>query len=655
MHESRFEISDDQLHLGIKHDANTLIASLTVIQTGRTWGPSSLIALEVHDRTVRREDRVERFELLAVRFRTSTELRLVLGRQDIGLEFELWLRITNGELIFSFHPLEMYETRDQHFRVFSVDMLPGLVTVGAAGHILLPCATGMVTSPYGKPAVSDRFLIYMEQSRWELTPLLPIVAAEDSQGGLTLIATEGDCDAEVRVRTDGKGNGSVGMGAMLRQSFWDPMDPMPRRVLFSPIGPGDDLVHAAAKRLRRHVIEDRNKPTIKQRAEQSPEVQYMLDSMTMKTFYGMQNLGLERTDHLGEQPTYNAWMTFDECGQWMSRLHELGLEKIHFMHTAWTTRGHDGLWPSRFPVEERIGGQAGFERLIQHGQSLGYRMGVHDNFMCNVVGSPGWEDEVIVQDEAGRPMLHGWWGGGLEYTCWPLAFEHHRLDGVFEQIKALGVEGPYYCDYMMQPLEVNHHPKHRGPRSEFNRGMQHILERAANHFGSSATEMGTLPGALACDYVTTCSSGYHLAHWRDDWPIISLRDQVVPLWQLTLQGLVICESQSGSFWYRTLEAALWGRTFRDEWQAHPGKHPVMDQDRAQQLAAIYPIVQEQLGYLKALELTKHEMLSEHAQRSTFEDGSVVEVDFNDQTLRVNSDLIDPPSILTSQTQTCISP
>ena len=69
-----------------------------------------------------------------------------------------------------------------------------------------------------------------------------------------------------------------------------------------------------------------------------------------------------------------------------------------------------------------------------------------------------------------------------------------RLEKHLARVRDLGVHGMYYADYMMQPLEVNYHPRWRGPRGHHNRGMVRVLDACREAFGACATEFRTFPG-----------------------------------------------------------------------------------------------------------------------------------------------------------------
>jgi len=57
-------------------------------------------------------------------------------------------------------------------------------------------------------------------------------------------------------RTDGQGGGSVGFAFFLRDIWIDPIEYGQRELRYVPVSPTADITVSAAKRLRRHVMQD---------------------------------------------------------------------------------------------------------------------------------------------------------------------------------------------------------------------------------------------------------------------------------------------------------------------------------------------------------------------------------------------------------------
>ena len=199
----------------------------------------------------------------------------------------------------------------------------------------------------------------------------------------------------------------------------------------------------------------------------------------MKLFYGIQMQGHSISEQdQSETPRFLLTMTFEEACASLKRFQDAGVDKIYTQNVGWNYRGHDGAYPTRFPIEERVGGERGFRELIAFGHNLGYQMTVHDNYLDAYEASKDFDLDLVIVDRYGQPQVRGFWGGGVSYILWPPAFRHRHLEEQMQQVKALGIRGPYYIDGMGSPLYINYHPKHRGSRSDLARGIDRLLQAA---------------------------------------------------------------------------------------------------------------------------------------------------------------------------------
>jgi hypothetical protein len=637
-------IANEYLSIRLEERQEALWLTLHDAPSGRLLGRSPLMALEIHDKACRRVERAVKYRIDDVE-RIEGGLHVTIADAR-GIRIGLWLRLDRAELAVRLPMPEVYEDQPELFRLFAIDLLPELMSCGADGRLVLPVNSGMVCSPRGKPKLSDRFLIYGEQSRWELLPLFPLCAACSSDGGIMALATSGACETECRVATDGEGRGRVSLGFHLRSSWPDPVEVETREIRFGAIPPKADAVLFAAKRLRRHVMQDLGKPTLAARAKECPDVAYLLETLILKLFHAVERVGYMMKDFKGgEGPlSFTRVMTFAESAVNLKRLHAAGIDKIYTQSVGWNARGHDGWYPARFPVEERLGGEAGFRTLIESGHALGYRMSAHDNFMMFCKRSPDFDPEYVVQDLYGEPLIHGHWAGGVECASWPLAFPEERMGGHLRRMKKLGLRGTFYCDYMAQPLEVNYHPTHRGSRTQCALGMRRVQDEVRNVFGSAGAENGFMHILIPSDHISMSGGDGYAQVTPDTWPIRPLLEKRVPLWHLALHGLIVHEGQMTD-WNALMFTILMGGAPRDEWSAHPGIMPVLDDARVARLKAVYDLGVKRFGRLRELEMTGYEEPADGVKVSTFEDGTEVVADIGKQELVVNGEWVGCPEAM----------
>ena len=108
-----------------------------------------LLALEVFDKPLKRVERVEQWSVEQVET-VEHGFHLLHQRSPHGLEVGLWLRLYDGELSVLLAPSEVYERDPIIYRLFAVDLLPGLLAV-QQGTLLLPINTGMLCPTAGPP------------------------------------------------------------------------------------------------------------------------------------------------------------------------------------------------------------------------------------------------------------------------------------------------------------------------------------------------------------------------------------------------------------------------------------------------------------------------------------------------------------------------
>jgi hypothetical protein len=613
-------------------------------QGAREWS-SPLLTLEVINRM---EDRVDVARDLRVMHADVEDQAIHVILRDVlhGVTLGVWLGWQDDELSVLVPPAEVEEARDMLYLAHSVMVLPELMRVGADGQMLLPVNTGVLCSPGGKPKLRDRFLIYGEQERWELVPMLPVCGVQSPVGGVVCLACQGATDAWCAAETDG--SGTVAMGAMLRRQWVDPVNWENREFRYRFLPAGQNLVLAAAARVRRHVVEDFKKPTLAQRAAESPECAYQQGAYTMKLFHGMQLQGIMtgQKDNPEKELLYKRVLSFRQAEAGLRKLKAAGVDRAYLQSVGWNPKGHDGAWPTDFPIDRRLGGELGLRALIATAKDLGYHITTHLNCASAFFKSPDFVADRVIHDIWGKPKVIGFWGGGVKSAHWGLALPEGFLEGRMKPLKNLGFNGMQYLDGIGNPLYVNYHPVNGGGRRDHAAGINRYLDTAREVFGAVATETGFLYCAIHADAL--CGPYYHpFSPWpltRTDWPVVNLIDRQVPVWQLAMHDLVSLEQQ-GVGWKEAMNAILFGRVMRDEWSGEPGIFPVLDDARIAKLKAIYDLVTVAHGRLVTQRLARWEALADQVEKTRFEDGTEVVADFNAERLTVNGTNIPCPSAL----------
>lgn len=621
------DLQDDQPHLTLEHAA-----------TGMRWGPAPLLELDVFNGMGLCLDRPR---IPCVRHATPIENGVHLDLFDRFHQIVLGavLKVRDGRLAVRVRMSEWVEHDDDVYRLYTAHILPGMMQVGEEGDLLLPLSPGRRISPAGKPEVTDQFLIYGEQSRWQLLPMLPVVSVGAKEAGLAAVATRCAEDANVRVWTDGQGNGGIDAGACLRQNWIDPVDQMDREIEFVPLTPKPDLLHATAEALRRHVVEDMGMKTLAERAEESEAVRYLFKAPGMKMRFGVRNQGIGRAHPLDEgYGEYLNAMTFPEATEMLREIKDAGVEHLHTISVGILPNGHDGCYPSHDRFDARSGGRKGFLRMVEAGNSLGYKMNVHDNFNEGYEISPDFEWRWCCRDIHGEPQRRGRWGGGQAYLQWMRALPEERVEGALRRMKALGLSGLGYIDAVGNPLYRNYSEEHGGPRRHHAEGIERILKAADQIYGAAGIEVGFLYAARHCASVCSPNTHYAARPMREEWPIAKLGGELVPLYNLAMSGLVMGENRVDHGETRPImETILLGLHPRINGVCQRGLSggTVYSAEFRRGLKRVYDLCSREFGHLAKLRLVRWEQESEGVERTEFEDGTDVFADFNEQILEVN--------------------
>lgn len=586
----------------------------------------------------------------------NNQLHLTLMSIAYGLRMKLQISLddASGGLRVQLPMAELEELDSDVYRLHTVHILPGLLEVPREGTGLLSLSSGLEFSPVGQPVMDDSFLIYGEQPRWELLPVLPAAAVGNHKTGTAVLATRCPYDTLLRVRTDGNGGAWIDAGFSLRQAWTDPVDHEDRELRYQLFDATPDLLHGAAGVMRRYITDELGKPSLAQRAKESPEVAQMLKAMTMKLFFGIQKHERDK-NHPGPPgaPRYLDTMHFDEAAHKLAELKAIGIEHAMTQSVGFIDRGHDGVYPSHTSINQIAGGPAAFTQMLQAGHDLGYAMNIHDNYNEAYRCSADFDETQLYVDEYGEHLRRGRWGGGQSYLVDMARLPESRVEHALEEVKALGLTGMHYVDAVANPLYRNYDPAHRAPRSHHAKGIQRILKASRKTFGSVGIECGFLYGIIETD--SFCMPGTHRSchRYATHWPIAQLKIRRVPLLNLVCSGLWSIETGINLSWTSVAESLMFGKHPRTEWAVRPGYSSALKLDDTvmHQLKAFYDLSLVQLGRLQTQQIMRWEQLGPDHERTHFEDGTTIELDYAAGRLSVDGQTIEQPSPLCHQQTT----
>lgn len=160
-------------------------------------------------------------------------------------------------------------------------------------------------------------------------------------------------------------------------------------------------------------------------------------------------------------------VSFETRGEQLRALRARGLKKAYLHLDGWVNAGYDNKHPDVWPPAPPAGGEAGMRALCQTVHELGYQFGIHDQYRDYYLDAPSYDPDYSIVDADGkRPMLDIWFGGEQEFLCATFAADYVKRN--FSQLEAggIGLDGAYLDVFSCVKLDECYHPDHRMTREQ---------------------------------------------------------------------------------------------------------------------------------------------------------------------------------------------
>ncbi len=330
-----------------------------------------------------------------------------------------------------------------------------------------------------------------------------------------------------------------------------------------------------------------------------------------------------------EDPAANDYhTTFDTRAEQLRSLRERGMDKGYIHLDGWGNHGYDNLHPDPFPPHEGAGGAAGMKRLSDTARELGYIFGIHDQYRDYYYDAPSFDINNACENIDGtHPFCSVWYGGPHSWLCATLAPEYVRRN--YDEFERLGItiEGSYLDVFSVVFLDECFNPEHPMSRKQ--------CADARNQCLDILTSRGIIPSSeetLGCMMKSQVLC-HHAPYFTSNLGS-STAEAVgvpIPLYNLVYHDCVVIPWIGGK-----ATRGGWGIPGSDcPWthailNGNPVYCPITANEA--QIADIKEAcaLSEKLACER---MVKHEFLDDtmRKQRTTWSDGTVVEVDFDANT------------------------
>lgn len=485
-----------------------------------------LLAAVCYDMGETRLRRSENFHVVR-RIETAEGIHLTLGEDAFGLLVSIRLEFRENGFRVTVPPGGIVEWKSIRYRLMRLCVFPELMEteVGSPGCYLLPVSSGILVDFRERPYTHNTDRIYMDQAEWEKYSMLNCFGCLAPEKNLFCIVEEGDFFCQVDSEFNSGGINRIHATFLIRKKPGDMLRFEPMALVFSDAGTKADYDDFAF--LYRKWFLSHGATLLRDRIKDNPVLAYSVDAVRVKIFMAQKYPYVPD----GSTPvTVHA-----DCGEVCRILDEMknaGIEKAVVTLVGWNLGGHDGAYPSHFPIEPAIGGEEGLRELIRYAKELGYQIVPHDNWTDIYRNSADFDYEYVARDESQEPVAAGIWGGGQAYKACPMV-QLRRYGHEFERIRALGFEGHYYLDAQSTALWTCHSPHHPANEKEFALALASITAIPRALFGAVSIECASAYSVPFIDEVSVIHFGHSSAG------IDRLSPHFIPFFHIALHGLLL--------------------------------------------------------------------------------------------------------------------
>ena len=629
------------------------LVSITDRMTGKTWSSDiPAVLIRYWNVSGQRLKQVSGKDC-SVKCSLSTKSEIILSFNcfEIGLAFRIEYALSENRLELRI-PISKIKERDENFRLLSITPLSkfGFVTTGEKGYMLLPNYSGVICRFNKKVSRKHSDMVYMHQSQWEDFTDMPVFGAVHNDSAYVGIITKGEFDTEVITEIhQGKDKFNCIYPCFhYRYGKADEIDKVDRIVKYCFLSKKEANYAGMAKTYRNYLLKERKLKPIKEKIVKNPALRYFYNAHYINLILGgakEYGAAYPKTDGKGK---FHLYSTFAETKKVIGEIKKAGIDKAILMLEYWTLDGGDGAYPTKFPVDPRLGTEKELRQLIQYAKSLGYHVNNWDNYADAYKISPDWSPSHIMKDRDGWLVKGGAWAGGQAYIMCPqeaLKFAQRDLP----RMKKAGFNGVWYIDAMIQPPRIcyDKHHSHSATRRAYGEGLKKIARLAGKFFGGCVIEN-------AVDFMSDSIDS-----------IISLRislppfaketelgryfiDKFVPFYQIAYHGIIRYHFGAPGDTPNAKEQFL----KEIEYGAMP-KAEILYKKRKPRYAECYykkwlPIIKkqykvlcEELGYLQLEFIESHKEIASDVFETIYSDGTRVVVNYRKKEYKQNEYLVKP--------------
>jgi len=526
--------------------------SVTVKKTGKVWRTECpLFSIRYWEFYLYRDRTKSLADFGKVNVRTAVHDNIgsiAFEIVDLSLFINVDFRLHGDEIDVRVPITQVNEACPHEYRLMDVELLPGFGAVanGSDGYLLLSNFMGTICRPrHAGPTELDS-PVY-GTFNWNTD--IPCFGVVEGEEAVFADIRSGDCDATIRTlfcQGDQKLNSSHAK-FHYRYCISDDYDRLDRLIRYSFLSGEGATWQGMARRRRQQFLEERDGVlSISERREEQPALDFAINSLHLSVSGGGKPR-IAGTEGAWTDPrparAFRTATTFEGLISLLKAFQQDEKIPISVMYWGIWQDGHDGIYPTKTPLERYLGGNRGFAKLMAYANANNCDIEPHDNFtdLYDTSGDYDLEDVVrMVNDELRRG---GIWYGGHAFICCPVVARQKFMGRHFDFMTSLGkARGCYLLDTYAGPwLHVCYHPDHPLSRRQFAEQIGANMAFARETFGMVECETLATHSIAQIDMAGVCLAP-EFAPGNRPWYV----DELVPFSRIVHHGIVLGKANAGS-------------------------------------------------------------------------------------------------------------
>lgn len=327
--------------------------------------------------------------------------------------------------------------------------------------------------------------------------------------------------------------------------------------------------------------------------------------------------------------------TFDQRAQQLEKIKEMGLERLYIHTDGWGKLGYDNNHPYILPPCPQAGGWSGLKNLADTCRRLGYIFALHDQYRDFYYTSPVYDKEkAVTRIDGSHPYCSVWDGGEHTFLCASQAPAFVKKTYTELEEHGVDVQGAYLDVFSVVPGDECFHPDHRVTREESIKYRGECFDYLNDKGLIMSSEE---PAMQLLDKIALVHHGPYTLRPQEDGQAVGIP---VPLGSLVYHDCIFIP---WNWWHN------WGIPKGENGIMHcalnaglPYFHPfnesetdlISDDALKAEIKEVKDLARIQ-AKLYNKEMVKHEFVGSFScQKATYSDGTVITVDFKNNTYEV---------------------